>query len=93
MVNVLYVRVARRYCETSQQLLLCGGRVLVRHKLGELVGGTRVWAIRTLTHPKESLLLPFLHAQLLFKELEGLEKKRRNQNVCLHDFHINVAYT
>lgn len=72
---VLVLTVARRYCATSQQLFLCGGRVLVRHKLGEFVGRTWIWAINTLTHPKESLLLSFLQVQLLFKgPLSGFQQ-------------------
>lgn len=62
------VQTVARTCE--QQLVLCGRTVLVRHKLGEFVGRTWVWAVSALTHPEESLLLPFLHVQLLFKGLE-----------------------
>lgn len=63
-----WVETVARTCE--QQLVLCGRTVLVRHKLGEFVGRTWVWAVSALTHPEESLLLPFLHVQLLFKGLE-----------------------
>lgn len=46
--------------QSHRGCFLCCGRVLVGHKLGEFVGRTWVWARRLLTHPKESLLLPFL---------------------------------
>lgn len=74
-VSVLLLSVGRKHCAASQHLVLCVGSVLVRHKLGELMGRAGIWAIRTLTHPEERLLFSFLRVQLIFKSLfSGLQQ-------------------
>lgn len=55
--------------------------VLVRHKPGQPVGRTWIQAIRALAHLEKRLLLHLLQVQLVFKELGGLERKKKIKEI------------